>query len=218
MKRKFILTFIILFFVLANINSASYESLEDLKMVSTEHFDIIYNDESSASASLIEEKCESIYNEIITSFALNRTQRFYVVVTTQRQMFNSYFTAYQTPRIVMFDTITDSNSFNSNKYNNFLNVFRHELTHALTLTTENGFFQKYVSQLISFYNISTTRFAKEGIAVLSESLLGSGRLNDPLYKSILIRSKVDGFFPSYYDVQDAQVGFKNDNYYLYGGF
>jgi len=218
MKRKFILTFIILFLVLANINSASYESLEDLKMVSTEHFDIIYNDESSASASLLEEKCESIYNEIITSFALNRTQRFYVVVTTQRQMFNSYFTAYQTPRIVMFDTIADSNSFNSNKYNNFLNVFRHELTHALTLTTENGFFQKYVSQLISFYNISTTRFAKEGIAVLSESLSGSGRLNDPLYKSILIQSKIDGNFPSYYDVQDAQVGFKNDNYYLYGGF
>ncbi len=218
MNRKIILTIAILLISLTGVSAASYESLECVKMISTDHFDIIYNDESSSSASLLEKNCESIYKEITTAFELNRTQRFYVVVTAQRQMFNSYFTAYQTPRIVMFDTIADSNSFNSNKINNFLNVFRHELTHALTLTTKNGFLQKYVSQLISFYNISTTRFAKEGVAVLSESLSGSGRLNDPLYKSILMQSKIDGNFPSYYDVQDAQVGFKNDNYYLYGGF
>ncbi|MDA1470341.1 hypothetical protein OGZ02_16385 [Brachyspira hyodysenteriae] len=67
--------------------------------------------------------------------------------------------------------------------NNFETVFIHELTHLLTMASENtGLATKVMGNWASFVHINAMPFMIEGAPVSMESFTGFGRANDPLVK------------------------------------
>ncbi|MBK5200709.1 MAG: hypothetical protein JJE21_04150, partial [Spirochaetaceae bacterium] len=221
MKKKILLSLVLLGFCILNIfaygNTSLFNSTKDIRVISTEHFNIIYNNQSSLLAKDIYQNCEDLFNDICDNFDFSIDHSFNVVVTADIQQFNSYFASFPN-EIVIFDTVTTNNYYNYFYDHFMLNVFKHELTHALSLTDDNKFITNIFGKLFSPANIFLTSFQKEGITVNSESQDGQGRLNNPSYDALLYESKIEGNFPSYFDVQGLRDIPSNANYYLFGAY
>lgn len=196
-----------------SISAAKFNSDKNLQMATTEHFDIIYNDESSLLASQIKDICEITYTEICRTYNIKEGKRFPVIVSADIQQFNSYFRSNSPESIVIFDTIIPNDLFNIFGSKNMVNVFRHELTHALTLSNVDSITYKLFG--FDFAYLNTTTFQKEGVTVFFESNKGEGRLNNPLENSKLIESKAEGTFPNYQEANVNRILHTNGNFYLY---
>lgn len=217
MKKKFIISLLLFTMILSPIYSTVFSDYSSIKEVKTEHFDIIYRMDSLNTANLIYANAEHIYEEILNEYNLKRSQRFPVVITKDVEDLNAFFTAFYRPRIVMYDTVSTNDSLNVFPNEQLLTIFKHELTHALTMTNEPNFINSIFGEAFSYYTLNITPFLAEGIAVNNESLNGFGRLNDPLNNAKLIQAKNDGSFPNYLDVQgnrDIRPGLSAS--YLYG--
>lgn len=220
MKKKiFLVIFSLIFFstnIFAYTNTSLFNNERDIKVVSTNHFDIIYKDQSSILANEIYENCEAIYDDICELFDFSKGKKFNVVVTSDIQMFNSFYKSFPS-EIVIFDTIATNNYFNYFDEHYMLNVFKHELTHALSLS-DDSFVSSTFGNIFSPANVFLTVFQKEGLSVYFESIDNQGRLNNPLYKALLYEVRAEGEFPTYYDVQGQSDIATNGNYYLFGSF
>lgn len=219
MKTKKILLLIILLCFSSDVfaygDTSLFDSNNGIKVISSEHFNIIYNDRSSLLANKIYENCEYIFSDICDYFNFSSDHNFNVVVTADIQQFNSFFAPFPN-KIVIYDTVAANNYFNYFNDNLMLNVFKHELTHAISLTDNNKFITNTFGKLFSPANIFLTLFQKEGISVNSESSEGQGRLNDSSYLALLYEAKAEEVFPSYFDVQGKRDIPSNGNYYLFG--
>lgn len=134
MKRNIIILFLLLLLSINNLFAGVFDNYKKLNTLETNNFEIIFDDESINEGFQIYNSCESIYNDIITFFNLeNRTQKIEVVITSDIQQFNAYFSLMPSPHIVLYNTIATDNSLNVFNENYILNIFKHELTHALTL-------------------------------------------------------------------------------------
>jgi hypothetical protein len=214
MKRKLLLLFMVFSLLSASLSAAKFNGDEAIKMFTTEHFDIIYNDESSMLASQIKDICEITYTEICETYDVEEGKRFLVIVSADIEKFNSYFQYTNPQSIVMFDTIVANDCFNVFGSQNMAKVFRHELTHALTLTNVDSLTYKLFG--FDFATINSTSFQKEGVTVYFESNQGEGRLNDALENSKLIEAKAEGTFPNYQEANVGRILHTNGNFYLYG--
>lgn len=203
--------------IFANSNTSLFKDNKGLRVVSSEHFNIIYNNESSLLANKIYENAEQILDDITSYYDLSNEIVFNVVVTPNMQQFNSYFSSFPN-RIVIFDTIATNNFFNYFDNNLMLNIFKHELTHALSLTDDNKFITNTFGKLFSPATLFTSGFQREGVSVLYESKNNQGRLNSSAYNALLYQTKLEGIFPSYYDVQGNRDILANSDYYLFGSF
>ena len=216
--KKTIFAFFLIIIINTNLFSAVFEKTNDLKILQSEHFDIVFDDESSSQAFLIYQECENLYKEITTFFGLKRDQHINVAITSDIDSFNAYFGIYPSPRIVLYNTIDVNNNFNYFSSDYILYLFKHELTHAITLMSENNFVTKTFSQMINFAFLNITLFNAEGFAVLSESQNGEGRLNSNLYKSRLLEAKAENKFLKFNEVQANRDVYPRNVFYLYGSF
>jgi hypothetical protein len=213
MKKKLLLLFVVFSILSMSLSAAKFNSTEAIKMVTTEHFDIIYNDESSLLASQINDMCETTYTEICNFYDIKEGKRFPVIVSADIENFNSYFLSANPESIVIFDTVCPNDFFNIFGSQTMANVFRHELTHALTLSKVDSITYKLFG--FDFASFNTTTFQKEGVTVYFESNKGEGRLNDPLEKSKLIEAKAEGTFPNYQSANVGRILHTNGSYYLF---
>lgn len=208
----------ILILINFSIFAGVYESSNNLNTLETEHFDIVFDDNSINEAFVIYDNCENIYEEIQLFFGISRTQRIPVAITSDINSFNAYFSQFPSPHIVLYNTIIANNNFNVFSKDYLLYIFSHELTHALTLMGNNNFIQKTFSQFINFSTLNTTSFNAEGFAVFFESRDGEGRLNNNLYKSNLLQAKIEDRFLKYNETQGNRDIYPSNVFYLYGAF
>ncbi len=216
--KKFFLILNIVLFTSLSAYSGVFESSKNLNTLETEHFDIIFDNQSINEAFEIYNNCERIYENIQSFFGIERSQRIPVAITSDMDSFNAYFSGFPSPHIVLYNTIIANNGFNYFSSNYLLNVFSHELTHALTLMGSNNFIQKTFSQFLNFSTLNTTMFNSEGFAVLFESSKGEGRLNNNLYKSQLLQAKAENKFLKYNETQGNRDIYPSNIFYLYGAF
>lgn len=195
-----------------------FDNSNNLSYLESDHFKIIFDNESINEAFLIKDNCEKIYFEICELFNIERTQKINVAITSDIDEFNAYCSIYPTPRIVLYNTIAVNNNFNVFSSDYLLNVFRHELTHALTLTGKNNFIAKNFSQYLNFSLLNITLFNAEGFAILSESQKGEGRLNNNLYRSLLLEASSENKFLKYYESQGNRDIYPSNVFYTYGSF
>ncbi|MBO6000650.1 MAG: hypothetical protein J6P81_02565 [Spirochaetales bacterium] len=180
-------------------------SLSDVRVAKTEHFDIIYDDICMETASLIYENCEEIYDSLVSSFGTDPKIHIPVVITSRYKDFNANYTNYPSNRIVMYDTVSDIGMLTSQT---FLNVFRHELTHAFEYNIRGPFFNALskvfgdsVSMESAFYMY---RSLAEGGAVYFESEDGDGRLNSSYAMQIVRQAKLEGCFPNWVEISGSR--------------
>ena len=103
----------------------------------------------------------------------------------------------------------------------FLNTFRHELTHAITMNLQTGFWKGLKSVFGDSANVGAlfdTTFMIEGSAVESESLNGDGRNNSEFNRHLVKQAKIEGVFPKFSEVQGA-LDFSpgTEASYIFGG-
>ena len=194
-----------------------------IRVTKTEYFDIIYTDDSAASAQKIAKVCDSFYREICGYLETKPYQRFPVTITHQVEAVNAYFSAYPYNRIVLFDTYPDSLDMYEHTIES---IFYHELTHAVTMNMKSSFF-KSLSVFSDAANpawATLATFWLEGATVFfesrtkSDSSLPHGRLNSPYSTLLVLQSKIDGRFPSWADVTGARDTYPGGNdAYMFGG-
>ena len=154
---------------------------ESLQVLKTKYFDIIYSPSSKVSATLLYEYADLYAEEIASRLNKKIPHRYPVYLSSKSEVLNGYYTLFPYQRIVIYDAIAGDGEL-GNSYNSILNVFYHELTHAISL----WYYLPVLS--LSF---------DEGVAVLFESRKDEGRLNDPLIMHHLMQNKIDKTTPTW---------------------
>lgn len=220
---------VLLFFVLLLAFEAVFAASESSGSVdgsgflefSTSHFRIIYEPECESTAKVIADGCEDEYSRLCSFFGVDPDIVIPVYITAGCKVLNAYYTPYPSNRIVMFDTVADNDGL-AVFPNTLLYIFRHELTHAFTMNIRSGFWQ-FVSVIFGDgVSVSPALYAYdslvEGVAVLSESVDGYGRLNDLRSTRVLRQAKLEGCFPSWIDIAGAMDVYPSSNLpYVFGG-
>ena len=198
---------------------SAQESLNQKFIAKTRYFDIIYSKKSEASAAILAENADKIYEELAEFYGLSDKFRLPVTINHDYQVFNAYFSFAPFNHIVLYETLPgESYAFSEDS---FLNTFRHELTHAITMNLQTGFWKGLKSVFGDSANVGAlfdTTFMIEGSAVESESLKGDGRNNSEFNRHLVKQAKIEGVFPKFSEVQGA-LDFSpgTEASYIFGG-
>ncbi len=195
MKKAFLLTVLLSLF-LTFLTAGEY-------VVSTEHFDFIYSDETEESAAEIILIAEDCYSKLVSFFGTDPGVHLPVYFESGVKQYNAHYSAYSSSHIVMYVTAVTPKLF-SNTSHSFQLTFYHELTHAFTASISNGFFsflRSVFGDWIAPGNLYLDKSFIEGIAVYMESTEGEGRLNDPYTMTLMSEISAEGFpFTSHSDI------------------
>ena len=217
-KSLFFILSVFAVFSLQNIFSLSggFAGEKNIRIIKTEYFDIIYAQRSEKIAAILYENADSIFEETAALFDSVPSFRLPVVIIPSVENLNAFFTPIPYNHIVLYDTSSSSLDELSSFSENFLSIFRHELTHALTYNLKNKFWRgvgKIFGDAADLGFLSISPGLAEGAAVVSESFYGEGRLNNEFFKHIIRQSKIEDSFPSFYDVQGARDVYPVGSYY-----
>ncbi|MDR0910141.1 MAG: hypothetical protein LBM77_10295, partial [Spirochaetaceae bacterium] len=178
-----------------------------LKTIETEHFDIIYPEESERTAAFIAGFADEVFDRIVAVYDAEAVdvRKIPVTITPDTDLFNAYMNPLPYPHLVIFDT--PPNIEVSATYENAIyGLFVHELNHAITFSMRSpvtAAFRKVFGSWVSptYLIFGFGEFMVEGSSVLLESedwpeLGGLGRANDPFVRSKLIQAYHEGLFQS----------------------
>ena len=191
---------------------------KDLKVIKTEFFDIIYTPGSEKAAAVIAEHGDDLYRELHDTYNLIHDFRMPVTITSSQDMFNAYFTQMPYNHIVLFDTQSPASMAVFEE--DLLMVFRHELTHAITINIKTPFWvvvSKIFGDMINPTPLITTSGQLEGIAVTEESRTGEGRLHSEFTRHIVKQAKLEDDFPNFAEITGARSIYVYDYNYKFGG-
>ncbi len=219
MKKTFlILTF--LSFLIFPLLSKSPDSKKNIRHVKTQWFDIIYPEVCQETARLFYQNADEIYDQVTAQYGITPQFKMPLVITPSVEDFNAYWTCAPYNHIVIYDTsisgVDELNVFSET----LLSVFRHELTHAVTYNMKNPFWNgvtKIFGDPAVLGMLSISSGMAEGATVASESTGGEGRLNDEYAKHYVKQAKLEGKFPSYYDVIGSGDKVPTGDYYYFNG-
>ena len=221
MKKLFLLFSIIIF---CSAHFFAYDGVmageKELKIIQTEHFDIIYPERGKDCAAIIAANCEALYTELSELYSPDYDFRLPVTISTTYQGMNAYFSPAPFNHIVVFanQPETSMDVFT----NEYLWIFKHELTHAFNYNLKNQFWHNLSAVLGDSYTgglFANTPFIYEGLAVRTESLGGEGRANDEETLQLIRQAKIEGVFPNFAQVQgamDTTPGLTAS--YVFGGY
>lgn len=154
---------------------------EKTEVIKTKYFDIIYPLSSKVAATLIATHADEYAQEISDRLKKKIPHRYPVYISSKYEVLNGYYTLFPYQRIVIYDATIEDGDL-GNEYDAILNVFYHELTHAISL----------------WYYLPTLSLSfDEGVAVLFESRKDQGRLNDPLIAHHIMQNKIDKTTPTW---------------------
>ena len=190
----------------------------EMKEIETEHFRIIFTEDSRNMAQEIYENAENSYAFLVSFFGEDPDLFLPVYINEEEKVFNAYFTQFPYNRIVVFNAPIDPSLDNGRSP--IALTFLHELTHAFTYSFKGKLGDFLVSVFGDWANFPPSlhmlSFLSEGIAVYMESRGGEGRLNDPFFYSDLAAAKGEEI--SYLDAsggRDIKPG--ANMWYSYGG-
>lgn len=204
MKKFFSFLMFICFVFCAFAKTGSVSGEKDLRVIQTKWFDIIYPERCYKSASILYQNVDTIYTEVTGQYGLEPKKHIPIVITPAVENLNAFWTAIPYSHIVLYDTSSDQLDSLAVFSENLLSIFRHELTHAVTNSMTNDYWTKYTNIIGDAINpgcITVTTGMSEGASLTSESANGEGRLNDEFAKHPVKQAKLEGKFPSYYEVQ-----------------
>ncbi len=221
-KKFFIFVFLILLVFSAGYTQTSlYKMPKKLYVITTKYFDIIFPQESSESANLVAQKADDMYLEICEKLDSSPYFRIPVVITSEKDSLNAYYTSFPYNRIVLYDTLPTTSAL-AVFSEALVNVFYHELVHAVSLQKKNSFF-KFLSKVFGD-SVSTSQVITlptsfvEGVTVSFESAKNEGRLNDSYATHIITQAKLENKFPDWKEATGARDVYPTGTIpYIFGG-
>lgn len=222
-NKKFLLFVILLTLVFSAgyTQSSLYKSPKKLYVITTKYFDIIFPQESTESANLLAQKADNMYLEICEKLDSSPYFRIPVVITPEKETLNAYYTSFPYNRIVLYDTLPTTSAL-AVFSETFVNVFYHELVHAVSLQKKNSFF-KFLSSVFGD-SVSTSQMITlptsfiEGVTVSFESVKNEGRLNDSYATHIITQAKLENKFPTWKEATGARDVYPTGSLpYIFGG-
>jgi hypothetical protein len=190
-----------------------------LRVLQTEHFEIIYSADSETTAKKLAARADAIYDNVSALTGITLRRRVPVVVTPETDEHNGYMNPLPYPHIVVFDTPA---SIEWTVFTNSIEgLFLHELTHAVTSGTR-GKPEEILYRIFGGWvypaGLNAPWFMIEGSAVSFESLDGAGRANDPLIKQKLRQDILENNFKTPFQAQGVwDMPPEGRTYYYYGG-
>ena len=230
MKKRSLLSFIVLavIFITNGLFSQlhAYQGIMTgfegkLRIAKTKYFDIIYPSESEASANILFERADELYDQLLEKYMVPHPFRITVSISPAMESFNALFTCFPYNAILMYDTPPTHNMMVFSE--TVINTFRHELIHAITYNSKNTFWHGVGSifgDTISPSVATTTLGFAEGATVSTESDGGEGRMNSEYHLTMIKQAKIEGKFPKYSEIQGARdiVPSTQTCYYFGGAF
>ena len=214
--NKFIILLFLIIFELSYSQNVIFKPFRKLYTIQTEKFEIIFPLESRRTAEKLAKIADDIYKEYSTILNSEVYGKIPITITPDMNIFNAWATPLPYPAMVLFDT-TESGETTLDA-DNFKGTFIHELTHLLSLASENaGFSTRVLGNWASMLFFNTPIFMLEGIGVSMESYKGFGRANDPFVKQTLRQDIYEGKFKTPIQLSDVWSKRPFDYYYLYGG-
>lgn len=217
--KRFLIVFTSLFLSFSIFaHEGSMAGAGKLRFTQTKYFDLIYGEKNLASANILYENADAVFEELAAAYGVEPSFRIPVVITATVEQFNAYYANSPYNRIVLYDTgqIDDLAVFSET----LLSTFTHELTHALTYNLKNKTFVvvgKIFGDAISNHYFTVTSGIAEGATVSYESSKGEGRLNDPYSLQMIRQAKIEGQFPTYSDVKGASDAYPKGSFYYFNG-
>jgi hypothetical protein len=167
-----------------------------LRVIKTGHFDIVYPPESEKTARILAGFADRVYDQASGILGIRVRGRIPVTLTPYTDSFNGYANPVPYPHIVLFDTPMSIE--NMAAYTSSLEgLFLHELTHVISLSTRSPWIEglyKVFGGWVFPAIFTAPGFMVEGVTVSIESLDGTGRANDPLFKEGLIQAVHENAF------------------------
>ncbi|AEF85963.1 putative trep [Treponema primitia ZAS-2] len=190
-----------------------------LRVIRTEHFDIIYPRESEPTARALAGMADGIYDRVSGLLGISLKRRTPVTITPHTEKFNGYMNPLPYPHIVLYDT---SMSIEWTVFENSLeSLFLHELTHAVSLSSRDPSVE-ILSAIFGGWvyptGLTAPMFMVEGVTVNFESLSGFGRANDPLIQQRLRQAiHEDAFLSPFQTAGVYKYPHTTSAHYEYGG-
>ncbi len=222
--RKYIIVILSIFILCAELSAHSgiLAGEKNLRIAKTKWFDIIYPARCEASAAILYEKADTVYDEVTAQYGLTPSFRIPVVITPAVEQFNAFWAGVPYNHIAIYDTGASGSGELAVFSETLLSTFRHELTHAVTYNMKNKFWHGVSNFFGDFFApgmLSVTTGMAEGATVTSESAAGEGRLNDEYAMHYVKQAIIEDDFPSYHDVSGASdVMPGGAPYYFNGAF
>lgn len=181
----------------------SYILFAEFRTIDTKYFSIVYdNDYSELAANHLANNADKIAEEVFAFCDVEPWKsKMPVYLKPNQQQLNGYYTSSPYDHIVLFDALPNDNII-SNNTKNLLSVFKHEFTHAVSLS--------------GFFSFTFPHAMREGIAVISESLKDEGRLNDPRVFQIIKQAKIDIALPKWNELDMKDIYSYGNDGYVYG--
>lgn len=185
----------------------------------TQHFRIIYSEDTKSIANNIIEIAEEEYDRLKAFFGEDPNINIPIYIDDEVKSFNAYLSTYPSNHILYYSAYFSPSIFDGS--DTIRNILRHELTHTFC-NTMKGLSAKITTLFGDSYNfpfyLHFLDFITEGIAVYTESMDGKGRLNDPVYKAPLIQAKLENKKINYLDAAGSRDSYPVGTLsYLFGG-
>jgi hypothetical protein len=205
-------------FAAAQLANVHFKPFTSLRVIQTEHFDIIFPRESERSARLLASYADRAYKRASSLLGIETPRRINVTFTPHTDVFNGYYVSVSGLDIVLFDTPVDLE--NISLANNLEGLFFHELTHAISMNSRGPFFRglhRVFGNWALPAAVNAPVFMIEGISVSFESLSGFGRSNDPRVAQYLRQAAHEGKFFTPFQASGVYDRPAHESYYDYGG-
>ena len=213
---------ILLVFMLAAVPAAAqsslFEPLTSLRVIRTDHFDIIFPRESERSARLLASYADRVYEQLSSLLGIEVPGRIPVVFTPHTDLRNGFYSPLSTPHIMLFDTHEDL--VNTNSDDSLKRIFIHELAHAITMNSRGPFFRglhRIFGNWVIPAAVNAPLFMIEGAAISLESLSGFGRSNDPRVRQFIRQAIHEGKFLTPFQASGVYDIPMRESFYEYGG-
>jgi len=205
--------------VAANLAFAqNYRPFTSLRALRTEHFEIIFPEESRRTAEALAGFADETYERVSGLLGIELRGRVPVAVTPHTDEFNGYMNPFPYPHIVLFDTPMDPEW--TTFRDSLEGLFLHELTHAVSMSSR-GPFSEFLHGIFGGWvmpsMLNAPLFMLEGVTVSFESLEGYGRANDPLVRELVRQARLEGKALTPFQASGMYDYPPFGSYYEYGG-
>ena len=189
------------------------------KVLRTQYFDIIYPEESAATAELVAGRIDTMYTHICDIMGEEPWLHLPVVITPVNDELNAYYTYLPYSRIVLYDTVPDQELAVYSE--TILTVLYHEMVHAVTINMKNKALRRIsgiFGDLLTGEILNAPSSLAEGAAVSLESDDGEGRMNDEYSMHVVKQAKIEDRFPAWQNITGARDIYPSGELpYIFGG-